>query len=178
MRADDVWHYRKKSWMVPLEISFRLRTIGHDHLYTWPKTMKFLTFFVSDWNLLLLIPKPWLQPLFEVLLHFVFFFCPSKNLGSEIIKIIWSFNHGLFKMVLLMLFKHKSDDKVFNDDLQIANQVRHPLVSERYSLSFLTFSLRQPENLKKVLFEKKITQWAHYWKKKTRYVLIIYEQTQ
>ena len=55
-----------------------------------------------------------------------------------------------------MIFKHKSDDKVLNDDLQIANQVRHPLVSERYSLSFLTFSLRQPENVKKVLFEKKL----------------------
>ena len=105
MRADDVWHYRKKSWMVPLEISFRLWTIGHDHLHTWPKTMKFLTFFVSDWNLLLLIPKPWLQPLFEVLLHFVFFFCPSKNLGSVIIKTI-CFNSqcGNYRIFLSLRF--------------------------------------------------------------------------
>ena len=62
-------------------------------------------------------------------------------------------------MVLLMIFKHKSDDnksddKVLNDDLQIANQVRHPLVSERCSLSFSIFSLRQPENVKKLVFEK------------------------
>ena len=90
---------------------------------------------------------------------------------------VYPFHHIIILTLLaLMIFKHKSDDKVLNGDLQIANQVRHPLVSERCSLSFSIFSLRQPENVKKLVFEKNCPMSTLL--KKTRYVLIIYEQTQ